>query len=74
MPRYKLLDSLGLIDANQCKDMGSSIDLDPRKLAKGSTIELSAKAAAWLSDKYSALIEPESVKGVGKEADLKGVK
>lgn len=70
--RYRLLDSLGTIDANHCnKHLGAS--LDPARLKKGEVIDLPEPAAAYLSKKYPALLEAaETVKAVAKPAAIQG--
>lgn len=71
--QYELQDSLGLIDARKCnKELGASLPLDIKELAKGSVIELPQNAASYLSSKYKALLKPAGkVKGESKDTELK---
>lgn len=70
--QYRLGSSLGLIDARKCNaDFGAHLPLVPASLSKGQVVELPETAAAYLSKKYKALLEPvEKVKGESKKPEI----
>jgi hypothetical protein len=74
--QYRLLHTLGQIDARKCNDdFGASLSLDKCNLIAGCVIELPSKAFDYLTKtrKHVALMEPAGkVRGEAKAAELTG--
>lgn len=69
--QYELQDSLGLLDARKCNELGAALSLDKQSLSKGASVDLSADAAKYLGKKYPALVKPVGkVKGEAKTAEI----
>lgn len=74
--KYELQDSLGADDARYINNnYAAGLPLDAAKLAKGCTVDLPDAAADWLRDVrgYKALLEPASVRGRAKDAEIHAV-
>lgn len=73
MAQYRLNDSLGLVDARKCVALGSHIVLEPAKLAKGETVDLSEAAVEYLtvSKGYTAIVDKaEVVHGLARRPEI----
>lgn len=73
--QYRLLHTLGLVDARECNKLGESLSIKVQDLAAGCVISLGDKGYAFLTETkgYKGLLEQvEKVRGVAKQPEVTG--